>query len=99
MTLLQVADALYSTAMVRHESLKVEEVEYALKCLYAGLELVLPTSIELKFRLLLAHLLKRVGQVIRSREQVQKCHQLIQAVIIMVYYLSISIGILFREVK
>lgn len=80
MTLLEVAESLYNEANDNFHSMNHGEVKQAFECLYAGLELVLPTAIELKFRILLARLLTRVNQSTRSREQLQKCHQLIQVV-------------------
>lgn len=56
-------------------------LERAIRCLYAGLEFVLPTTVELPFRLFLVHLLyEHTRNANEAVQHLQKCLILIQNV-------------------
>lgn len=81
MSLLGTANALWREALACSESNEKMQLERALKCLYAGLELVLPTAMETKFRLLLAYILqKHTSSNIEACESIRKSLQLIHSV-------------------
>jgi hypothetical protein len=88
MGLLEVADALWQEAFrslhpLDGKSPAREDLERCSRCLTAGLKLVLPTPIEVRFRLLLSRLLHcHSTDHLEAYEQSRKCHQLIHSVIL-----------------
>ena len=82
MRLLSTAGFLWREALDNAASNNQQAVERALKCLYAGLELVLPTAIEVSFRLLLARILQlHTNNRIEACEHIRKSLKLVNSVV------------------
>lgn len=87
-SLLTTAAILWNEAVKSSELLSLEspqkcqrDLERALKCLFAGLELVLPTVLEVKFRLKAASLLQKyTHNTVEACEQLRKALHLLQTV-------------------
>jgi hypothetical protein len=75
--LLGIAAVLWREALSKRDGTR-EDVERAIRCLYAGLELVLPTALEVRFRLMLAQLLQlHTGNAVEACEHIRKSLQLL----------------------
>jgi len=76
-----IVEALWSDAIHQINSNGNDGARRGLKCLYAGLSLVLPTKSEARFRLLLAYLLLKYTENHKeASEHVRKSMTLLKAV-------------------
>lgn len=80
-SLLAVVGELWEEALRCSQSGERAALERAIRCMYAGLEFVLPTAIELQFRLFLITLLQtHTKNVKETLQHLQKCLILVQNV-------------------